>query len=101
MRPSVKRITGTVKYWVLITWPGVPMAAATLVGLALGLVVVMYVFQPTTELEANLAAAGTMVVVQALTFAWVVRASRIAGARAQAARYRELLDELEERDPDA
>jgi hypothetical protein len=31
----------------------------------------------------------------------VVRASRIAAARDQAARYRELLDQLEEHDPDA
>lgn len=98
---NAKRIWGTVRYWVLISWPALPMAAATLVGLALGLAAVVYVFQPTTELGANFTAAGTTFVVQVLTFAWVVRASRITGARAQAARYRELLDELEERDPDA
>jgi hypothetical protein len=100
---NAKRIVGTVRYWVLISWPALPMAAATLVGLTLGLVAiaVVYVFQPTTELGANFTAVGIMVVVQALTFTWVVRASRIAAARDQAARYRELLDQLEEHDPDA
>jgi drug/metabolite transporter superfamily protein YnfA len=97
---NVKKIVGTIRYWVWLSWPALPMAAATLVGLALGLVVVVYFFPFRSELGANFTALGVMFVIQALTFAWVVRASRIAAARAQAARYRELVEQLEERDPD-
>jgi hypothetical protein len=97
---NAKRIVGTIRYWIWATWPGAPMAGATVVGLALGVAAVLYVLPVSSEIEANLSALGVMFAVQVLTFAWVVRASRIAAARAQAVRYRALLDQLEERDPD-
>jgi hypothetical protein len=97
---NARILLGTLRYYIQITWPGVPMAGATLAGLALGFVLTIRVFQPHSELATGLEVAGVVFVVQAVTFVLAVGASGIAKAHRQADPYRELPDEPAE-DPDA
>ncbi|HET9255118.1 MAG TPA: hypothetical protein VFO16_07940, partial [Pseudonocardiaceae bacterium] len=55
-----RRVIGTIKYYIWISWPVLPMAAAPAVGFALGLATVFWVITPTSELQVNPIALGIM-----------------------------------------